>query len=120
MRTLSCTILVAAALLGCGKPSSDIAGSPKLQTAVIAGKQALSTINRCVLQIERAHDTAVPECDAAEQMRTYQDAKSRVPANAMPALRHMDEAIERARVEAVDGLVRLAIAGSHQQANSQQ
>lgn len=72
MRTLSCAVLVAAALLGCARPSSDTAGSPKLQTAVVAAGLALSTINRCLLQIERARNTAVPECDAAEDAETRQ------------------------------------------------
>lgn len=109
MRTLSCTVLAVAALLGCGQPSSDIAGSPKLQTAVVAGGLALSTINRCLLQIERARNTAVPECDAADQMRAYEDAKTRVPANAATALRHLDDDIERARMEVVGQLIRLVV-----------
>ena len=109
MRTLSCAVLVAAALLGCAMPSSDTAGSPKLQTAVVAAGLALSTINRCLLQIEQARNTAVPECDAAEEMRAYDVAKGRVPANAIAALRPLDDDIERARMEVVGQLIRLVV-----------
>jgi hypothetical protein len=61
------------------------------------------------LQIERARNTAVPECDAAEQVRAYQEAKARVPANAIPSLQHLDNDIERARLEAVGQLIRLLV-----------
>ncbi len=109
MRTMWCAFFFAAALPGCGRPSFDINANPKLQKAVIAGGLALSTINRCQLQIERARNTAVPECDAAPQVHAYEDARSRVPVNAVPALRSLDTDIEVARAEVVADLIRLVV-----------
>lgn len=104
-----CAFLFAVALAGCGKPSLDTDANPKLQTAVIAGSLALSTINRCQLEIERTRSTAVPECDAAAQVHAYEEAKSRVPVTAMPALRGLDTDIEVARAEVVADLIRLVV-----------
>ncbi|MDB5947255.1 MAG: hypothetical protein JWQ33_2281 [Ramlibacter sp.] len=108
MRILFCQVLVAAALLGCGR-SSDTASNAKLQAAAVAGGVALSTINRCLLQIEQARNTSVPECDAAEQVRAYEEAKARVPLAAVPALRPLDDNIEIARTEVVADLIRLVV-----------
>jgi hypothetical protein len=107
MRLLFFTILAAAALAGCGR--SDPAYDARVQAAMVAGGVALSTINRCLLQMEQASNTAVPECDALEEMKAYESAKQRVKATDVYVLQPLEQKIELARSDAVNAVVRIAL-----------
>jgi len=103
---LSCLFLAAAALAGCNR--FNPVRESREQQALIAGGNALSTISRCVLHMEQARGTAIPECDAEKQVAAYDVAKGAIPAPYSPALQALDEKIQNAKADAIGAMVAIA------------
>lgn len=81
----------------------------RVEAAMVAGGIALTTINKCLVHMEQAKNTSLPECDAADEMDAYLVARGRVKDPGSTALQALEQKIEVIRGEAVDAVVRIAL-----------
>ena len=87
----------------------DPTDESRVEAAMVAGGIALTTINKCLVHMEQAKNTSLPECDAADEMNAYLVARGRVKEPASAALQNLEQKIENVRGEAVNAVVRIAL-----------
>lgn len=107
MQSIFWLLATAAALAGCNRTSPD--EDPANRRAMVAGGIALSTISTCLLHMERARSTSIPECDAGEEVEAFREALLKVKKPDTRALLALEARIERAKAEAIERLVTLAM-----------
>ena len=86
----------------------DPADDERANTAIKAGGVFLSTINKCLVQMEQARNTAIAACDASKEMDDYIAAKRRIT-KPVPKLGPLEQQIQSARAEAESAMIRLAL-----------
>lgn len=87
----------------------DPTDGSRVEAAMVAGGIALTTINKCLVHMEQAKNTSLPECDAADEMEAYVVARGRVKEPGSAALQDLEQKIEAVRGEAVNAVVRIAL-----------
>ena len=100
------SLLVAVGLAGCMR--FDPADEARVTTALTAGGVFLSTLNKCLVHMEQARNTAIPACNASKEMDDYVNAKGRVRKQ-VPKLESLEHQIQLARTEAEGALVRMVV-----------
>lgn len=106
MRPLIVPVLLAASLAGCIR--FDPADNGRADAAMAAGGVFLSTINKCLVHMERTKNTSTPECNASKEMEDYAQARRRVK-KAGPEMEALEQRIEVARSAAESAMVRIAL-----------